>query len=237
MKGFLAAAIAVLLVAGGVAVALDMRPVRVQRMPVAEIALRPGQTEVTGVATLFKADNAAPRGLVPVPLTVPRGAATLTGAVVGGVRSTIVWDGGRPFVLEPVAAGGLRVEAAPLEVDAGGIRWQLDGTHRFEPGRYRVRTPVAVGATGLARPRDSVEFEADAETAVAFRNGSAVTLPLTELFLTGPGIVRIEGRLTERTAGDESARPADVVTLQGSYEATITPGIDGLRVMGLFQRG
>jgi hypothetical protein len=237
MKGFLAAAIVVLLVAGGLAVALDMRPVKVTDLPVAELALRPGQTEVTGVSTLFKADNAVPHGLVPAPLTIPRGAATVTGALVGGVRSTIVWDGGRPFVMEPVTVGGLRVEAAAVEVDGGGIRWQLDGTHRFEPGRYRLRTPVAVGASGLARPRDGVEFEADAETGVAFRNGAVTTSPLAELALTGPGVVRIEGRLMARTADDESARPTEAVALQGSYEVTLTPGMDGIRVMGLFQRG
>lgn len=241
MKGFLAAVIVVQLVAGGLAVALDQRPVEVRNRPVAELVLREGQTEVTGVATLFKADNAVPDGLVAAPFTVPRGTATITGALVGGVRSTIVWDGGRPFVLEPLGAGGgvggLRLLPVPVEVDAAGVRWTLDGVQSFEPGRYRLRTPVAVGAAGLARPRDVVEFEADAQTQVGFRAGAVTAAPLADLHVSGPGTVRIEGRLSVRTADDDSPRADDVVTLQGSYSVTLAPGIDGLRVTALFEQG
>lgn len=239
MKGFLAALIAVQLVAGGLAVALSVRPESVRNVPVAERELRPGQTEVTGVVTLFKADNAVPTSRLAAPFTVPRGMATVTGALVGGVRSTIVWDGGRPFVLEPAggAGGGLMFGGGPLEVDAAGARWTLDGTSGMVPGRYRLRTPVAVGASGLARPRDAVDFDADESTRVAFRGGAAAVFPLAPVTLTGPGTVRLEGRLSVRTADDESARPSGVVTLQGSYEATLTPGVDGLRLMALFQRG
>lgn len=239
MKGFLAAAIGVLLVAGGLAVALDRRPTRVTKLPVAEIALRPGQTEITGFATFFKADNAVPDGSIPLPFTVPRGQATITDALVGGKRSTIAWDGGRPLVVTSLdPTGELHVRDAAVEIDAGGVRWTLDGANAaLEDGRYRIQTPVAVGTSGLAQPRDRVDFESDGPTTLTARGGAVVAVPLTRLVLTGPGTVRIEGRLLVRTSEDESARPTEAVTLQGSYEVVITPGIDGLRVMGLFQRG
>ena len=236
MKGFLAAVIVVLLAAGGLAVAVERWPTKDRVVPVDERDLREGQTEVAGVATLFKADNAVPAQPLATPFTVPRGAATISGAVVGGVRSTIVWDGGRPFAMD-AAGGGLHFVGGPVEVDAAGAKWTLDGTSRLVPGRYRLRTPVAVGTSGFARPRDAVEFDADEGTTVAFRNGAVATWPLTPLTLTGPGTVRIEGQLASRARDDDAARPVDVVTLQGSYEATLTPGVEGLRVMGLFQRG
>ena len=238
MKGFLAAAIGVLLVAGGLAVALDLRPDS-KPTPTFEIALSEGQTEVRGTVTLFKADNAVPAEPLRVPLTVPRGAATITGALVGGVRSTIAWEGGRPFVLEEVesGAGGLRLAGNPVEVDAGGARWTLDGNVSLAAARYRLRTPVAVGATGLARPRDAIEFDADDTTVAAFRNGSVVTLPLAPMGLSGPGAVQLRGRLEARDWVVTKFRSYDLVQNGGPYEVTLTPTPEGIRVMGLFQRG
>jgi hypothetical protein len=237
MKGVLAAVIAVLLVAGGAAVALKLRPVEVHKVPVDEAELRPGQTEVTGVVTFARADPADGPPLAP-PLTVnvpQRGAggAVVSNALVGGKRVSIVWDGGRPFALQKGPA--LDVAPAAVEVSADGVRWLLDGhALAFGPGDYSVLAPVAVGAKGLAAPRDRADFTADDTTAMATHGNASVLLPLHALTLQGPGAVRLEGRLRVRTP--DGAVDTDVAAFApGPYQLTLTPGPGGIAVAALFQ--
>ncbi|HEV7888609.1 MAG TPA: hypothetical protein VGO92_13710 [Acidimicrobiales bacterium] len=238
MKGFLGAVIAILLAAGAVAVVLDNRPVEVRTVPTDESRLRPGQAEVTGAATLAQADSAVGPPLA-MPLNIPKGQATITGALVGGTRVSIVWDGGRPMALSGTGsgnAGSLDAAGASVEVTAAGVRWLLDGEPRsLAPGRYTVVAPVAVGAAGLAAPRDRVDFTADTQTTVTTRGGASVLLPLGPITLEGPGAVRLEGRLRVRT-GTASARPAGAASFGAApYRMMLTPGPSGLQLVGLFE--
>jgi len=236
MQRFLAVVVAVQLVAGGVAVVLDNLPKRTRTIPVNETRLRPGQTEVTGTLTLLKADAAVPSEPLALPVAITGGGATVANAVVGGKPSTIVWDGGRP--LNITGAGTIDLAGAAVEVDGGGVRWFLDGAPRaFAPGTYRIATPVAVGTTGLARPRDNVEFTASATTAIATRGNARLQRPLAPMTLEGPGTVRLEGTLRVRTPDDDDAAAPRTVTLQGAYRITVTPTPTGLQVMALFQQG
>ncbi|MDQ1437205.1 MAG: hypothetical protein QOK43_834 [Acidimicrobiaceae bacterium] len=242
MKGFLATTIAALLVFGLVAVALDHRPRTVRKVPTDETRLRLGQTEVRGTATALRAEpaNTAP---VPLPLTlnVPQrgaGGATIANALVGNKRSTIVWDGGTPLVLRAAGAGAgaLDVSGSKVEVDGAGIRWSLDGpTHAFAPGRYSVLSPVAVGVSGLATSRPSVDFTADETTVMSTHGGAFLALPGGPLTIEGPGVVHIEGRVGVRTPTDERASHVDGVQLSGGYRVTVRPAAGGLGVLGLFE--
>ena len=237
VKAFLAAVIGVLLVAGGLAVALANRPVEVRRTTLHEAELRPGQTEVTGIVTFLKAEPAdAPPLPLPVTITVPQrgaGGATISQALTGSKRVSIVWDGGTPLLLK--GTGTIDVTPAAVEVSAGGVRWLLDGhATSFAPGTYTAAAPVAVGATGLARPQGSATFTADADTGLSTHGGAAVTLPLGPLALSGPGAVALQGRLRIRTPdGTTSAERAAFGS--GPYELRIEPTPEGIRITGLLQ--
>lgn len=231
MKGFLAAVIAVLLAAGGLAVALRVRPVEVRKVRTDDPALRPGQTEVTGVVTFVHAEGAVPSGgPLPLPLTLAKGGnATITSG-----RTTIAWDGGTPLVIEGQGQGGLDVAGATVEVGPDGFRWMLDGEpHAFAPGHYTVVGPVAVGTTGLATPRDRAPF--DGPATITTRAGTAATAPLGPLTVDGPGAVRLEGRLRVRTTHGTTRTTAPVAFAADAYRLTLAPGPDGIVVTGLFQ--
>ncbi|HZQ28887.1 MAG TPA: hypothetical protein VFA94_14415 [Acidimicrobiales bacterium] len=239
MKAFLGLVIATLLLAGGAAVALRYRPVEVRSVVSDEPGLRAGQTEVTGTITFLRAESAdAPPLPLPLTLTVAErgvGGATISGAVVGGKKASIVWDGGTPLVLAAAGSGFLDVAPAPVEISAAGIKWFLDGhPGGFAPGQYAAEAPVAVGVAGLATPRDGADFTAGPGTALVTHGGTTVKLALSPLVLQGPGLVRLEGQLklrtTEATATATSLRFSD-----GPYRVQVTPGPAGLVVSALFQ--
>jgi hypothetical protein len=237
MQRFLAVVIAVLVAAGGLAVALRHRPVEVRKVVTTETELRPGQTEVTGIVNSVTADPAVTTPLaLPLTITVPErgaGGAAIANALVGGKRSTIVWDGGRPLPLE--GQGSLDVSPATVDVSADGVRWLLDGqSHPFAPGRYTANAPTAVGTSGLATPRDRVDFTADDGTTLTTHNGAMIKLPLQPMRLEGPGTVQLVGRLRLRTTKGSTA--ADRASFKNApFVLTLTPEPAGIRVIALFQ--
>jgi hypothetical protein len=165
--------------------------------------LPPGQAKVTGEATAIAADaNVVP--VIPVPLTIDvaargEGGATIEGALVDGESTTIVWDGGRPLQLGG-GPGGVDPGPAHVEGTQGRLALLLDGDARgFAPARYRIATTVAVGARGLATPRDAVVFDANAATTMRTRGGARVVLPKRAVDFEGPGAVSMEGRFTVET--------------------------------------
>lgn len=199
----------------------------------------PGQTEVRGTVTAVHLDGALPEPRqVPTPLTIvsDRGfgnGAELTDVVVGGDASTIVWDGGRPFVLS--SGGALVVDPSTVDLVPDGLRLVLGGgVHRLTPGSYQLDTPVAVGRAGIASPRDAVAFDATEASLLAARGDAALTLSgEAARRFTGPGLVHLEGALELRDAGGTRAAPAFDLA-QGAFELTFTPdGGGGWTVSGL----
>jgi hypothetical protein len=188
-----------------------------------ETVLPPGQAEVTGAATTVSAD-AEDVGSIPAPFVIQvptpgSGSATITGALIDGKRTTIAWDGGRPLIV----ATGKGVEPGPVHVEVSGAtqRYSMDGAARgFTTGTYRIDTPVAVGAEGLAVPRDSVTFQADEETVLVTRGGAVLAVTRPNLALTGPGKVSAKGSFTVRTS--DGQRPASSLEFgPGSYEVQL----------------
>ncbi len=206
---------------------------------VTEIVLRPGQTEVTGTVTSLSAKGAVAAPLpTPFTITVPvrgEGGATISGAIVGGRPSTVVWDGGRP--LPVTGSGSLDIGPAPIEVTATGIRWLLEGAPRvFTTGSYRLGATVAVGARGLAAPRDGVTFDSNGRTALVSRGGARIELPPSALELEGPGTVELKGRLQLRTSEDSGS--ATVARFgEAPFRVRLTPTSGGYQVDALFQGG
>lgn len=204
---------------------------------VTEYVLRPGQTQVTGTATAVRATGAvAPPLPTPFAITVPArggGGATISSAIVGGARSTIVWDGGRPL---PVSGqGAIDIGPARLEAGPGAVRWLLDGAPRaLTDGTYRLGATVAVGTRGLGTPRDGVAFEADRRTALVTKGGARIELRAAPLSLEGPGTVELEGRLRLRTA-EESREARSARFGEGPFQVKLTPVPGGYEVDALFQ--
>ena len=205
--------------------------------PETVVVLRPGQTEVSGVLTGLTASAAVgPPVAAPFTVTVPargEGGATISNAVVGGRRTTIVWDGGRPL---PVSGTGtVDVGAARIEVTPAAIRWFLDGQPRvLTPGRYRLGATVAVGQRGLATPTDGATFDVDGQAAMVTRGGARVELPPADVALEGPGAVELRGRLRLRTAsGSQDAASARFG--EGAYRVKLSPAPGGYRIDALFQ--
>lgn len=244
MQRTLGVVIAVQLAAGALAVAIAHRPVEVHSTISNEVALRPGQTEVTGVITFLKADSAdGPPLKLPVTIAIPQrgtGGASISNALPtkGGKRLAIVWDGGTPLVIasDDGDQAALDVTPAPVEVSAAGVRWLLDGHPvAFGPGRYRTQGSVAVGTAGLATPKDRVDFAADATTALTTHGGAFIDQPLAPLTLTGPGAVRLEGRLRVRT-GDGPAQSRAAMTFRpGAFEIKLTSDSSGIAVIAFFE--
>lgn len=160
------------------------------------VVLPEGQAEVRGTLTGFAADDATGPPLQ-VPLEITAGGATIEGAVVEGQRSTIVWDGGRPFRLQ--GTGAVDLGPTHVELGVGAIFWPLDGIRVLAPGSYHLDTPVAVGSGGLARPRDTVDFTADGETTIETTGGATVVRGVGPLHLEGPGSLRVDGSFTITT--------------------------------------
>jgi hypothetical protein len=198
-----------------------------------------GQTLVGGTVTAVHLEGALPEPRqVPTPLTIvsDRGfgnGAEVTDVLIGGEASSIVWDGGRPFVLS--SGGALVVDPLTVDLIPEGFRLALGGSaHRFTPGSYQLDTPVAVGRAGIATPRDAVNFDAIEASLLAARGDAAVTLSgATARRFSGPGLLHLEGTLELRDASGTRAAPAFDVG-QAAFELTFTPdGAGGWTVAGL----
>src|SRR4051812_26683330 len=123
---------AALLVGGGAFVLTnEQSPVRPFGPPVVTVTsihttvvLPKGQAEVSGKVTAFTADDANGPPLS-LPIEIQTGGATIEGAMIDGARSTIVWDGGRPFELS--GSGGIDLGPTHVEFAVGALFWPLDG--------------------------------------------------------------------------------------------------------------
>jgi hypothetical protein len=182
------------------------------------VVLPEGQAEVSGTVTSFTADDANGPPLS-LPIQIDHGGATIEGAMVDGERSTIVWDGGRPFVL----SGDGSIDLGPTHVAGavGALFWPIDGLRVLAPGEYRIDTPVAVGSGGLAHPRDSVTFTATEETTLDTNGGATVLRGPQPLHLEGPGSFAAEGTFTIKTR--EGTRTATALHFgPGSFVVDLT---------------
>lgn len=195
--------IAALLAGGIMTVITDDPPKPIVETTFRDVVVLPeDQAEVTGTVDGFVAEDANGEPLA-MPLELPTGRATIEGALVGGERSTIVWDGGRPFRLS--GSGAIDLGPTHVELGMGAVFWTIDGLRILTPGEYRLDTPVAVGSGGLARPRDVVEFTADEETTINTAGGGAVVRGLP-VHLEGPGTFEADGTFRVRTrSGTTSA--------------------------------
>ena len=184
-----------------------------------------GVLRIEGQVTAVHLESAVldPRA-VPTPLTLEAGrgfgnGGELTGVTVEGRASAIVWDGGRPFVL--TSGPGLVPDPSTVDLVDGALRVSLGGgAHALQPGTYRLDTPVAVGARGVATPRDSVTFVAGEDAQLEADGDTALVLASTEgQGFTGPGNVHLEGDLLvdqeegvqEATSLDLRAQPFELV--------------------------
>ena len=146
----------------------------------------------------------------------------LTGVLVEGRPASVVWDGGRPFVL--ASGGALVLDPVVVDLVPEGLRLALAGArHGFTPGTYRLDTPVAVGTTGVAAARDSVTFEAaDSSTFEGAGDAALVLGPDRARRLLGPGRLRVEGSFEVTDARGTRA----VSTVDGAdvaFDLTLTP--------------
>lgn len=192
--------------AGGAATAVSERS---HRAPIVEtvihdtVVLPDGQAEVKGSLTGLVADDANGPPLS-IPLDIEHGGATIEGAIVDGKRTTIVWDGGRPFHLR--GSGSIDLGPTHVELGVGALFWPIDGIRVLSPGSYRIETPVAVGSGGLARPADSVSFTADGDTTIDTSGNATVVRGLAPLHLEGPGSVKLDGTFTVTTRDGSGTR-------------------------------
>ncbi len=189
------------------------------------------QVFVFGSVTAGHLENAVLDPLpMPVTVTTPQrgegAGATIKGVTVGGKNSQIEWDAGRPFQLSG-DGGALLVPTTVVDIADGAATVSLDGRSAgLQPGTYTLDTPVAVSTGGLARPTDSVTFDAAGGTALEFRSGSATGLPQTA-HITGQGTVTFEGVLSVAHA-DRTIRAAKSITLDsGQYDLTIVSTPNG----------
>ena len=122
------------------------------------------------------------------------GKASIQNVLVDGKRTSIAWGGGTPL---PITGDGGTVDLSGSKV-------------------------VAVGLGGLATPRDSVEFTADAQTVIASQGGVVVKVPPANIEVTGPGKVTVNGQLQVRDS--KTTKPATSVQFgEGPYKVTLTP--------------
>jgi hypothetical protein len=193
-------------------------------------ALLANQVRLTGTATGVTVEGATVER-IDTPLIVTGGdgrGATLTDVEIDGVRTDIVWDGGRDLDLR---AGGLAILPSRLNIFAAPAAVTLgfpdDVVHALAPGVYGLQTPVALGSGGLAQAEDAVAFAATPETAIAFRGGATTSILPRELTFEAAGRVVVEGTLrVEQPTGT----PADATKVElpdGQYRLTITPLADG----------
>lgn len=199
----------------------------------------PGQIRVQGTVSSVHLEGAVPDPRqIATPLTIvsDRGMGNggeLTGVTVDGQPSSIVWDGGRPFTLS--GDGGLAVGPVVVDLIPEGVRLTLGGSaHSLEPGAYRLDTPVAVGRSGIATPRDRVSFDATSNALFDARGDAGIVLgPGSPHRLLGPGSVQLNGVLQLTDASGK--RSGTTLSLaRGAFDLTLTAdGLGGWRVDGL----
>jgi hypothetical protein len=202
-----------------------------------------GEAEVHGTITaVLLAEAVVEPREVPTPLTISseRGfgnGGELTTIEVDGKPSTIVWDGGRPFVLSsggPLVLDPVNVALVPegFQVVLGG------GNHALTPGPYQLDTPVAVGQGGIATPRDSVEFDAVDGSLFEARGDASILLgPEAPRHFIGPGKALLGGTF-EVTDADGTHSATGVVTASAAaFDLTFTPdGSGGWTVDGVVEQ-
>ena len=192
------------------------------------------QVQVTGLALGITVEGATlPRVDTPLTVTVPgtgiAGAgATITDVEVDGELTDVVWDGGRPLDLRGQGLGisppDVNLFAAPSAITIGF----LDGiVNQLEPGSYGLQTPVAFGDEGVARPVESIAFEATVESTIAFRGGATTALLPREMELQSTGRVLIEGDLLVSQAGAQAVPAQRVELPAGDFTVRFTPRGDG----------
>lgn len=197
----------------------------------------PGQAFVQGTVETLTAEGAQGAALVtPFTLTaVERGAgkATIENALVGGKRTSIAWGGGTPLPI--TGNGGIDLSGSKVTVDQTGATWSVEGAARaLKPGTYRAGASVAVGVGGLATPRDSVSFTADARTVISAQGAVVVKVAPAQIELTGPGKVTARGQLQVRDS--TSTMPAAGIQFgEGPYTVTVTPGPARLELDAVLQ--
>ena len=163
-----------------------------------------GQAFVTGTLQHFSAvADEVPEIRAPFTLTaVVRGTgrATIDNAIVDGKRVTISWQGGAPLPISAKGTGGLLMGAGTrVDAEPATFSWTVDGAARtFLPGEYTARDAVAVGSKGIATPRGSQVFTADAQTVLQSSGGVVIKTPPGKVTLKGPGKVVAEGKLRLR---------------------------------------
>jgi len=187
-----------------------------------------GQVQVSGTVTAVHVDGAVldPREVAtPFTIVSDRGfgnGGELNGVEVDGTTASIVWDGGRPFVLS--SGGSMVLDPVTVDLAPEGLRLALGGAVQgFIPGTYRLDTPVAVGTRGVAGARDSVTFDADDRSSFETTGDAALFLAPTEpRRLLGPGTVHLEGALElTDAAGTRTVTALDTAT--GAFKITLTP--------------
>lgn len=200
----------------------------------------PGQFFVRGTVDRLTAEGAqGTAAVISTPFTLTAlergvGRATIENALVNGRRTSIVWGGGTPL---PITAtdGTIDVGGSKVDVDASGISWTVDGAARaLKPGTYRAAAPVAVGATGVATPRDSVAFTADARTVISAHGGVVIKVPSAPLEVTGPGKVVATGQLQVRD--QTTLQPAGGIQFgEGPYTVKLNPVAGRLELDAVLQ--
>jgi hypothetical protein len=187
--------------------------------------------QVTGAVSGLHLEPSVPEPrtvAAPFTITAERGfgnGATITGARVDGTPATIEWDAGRPFVVS--SGGALVLDPVSMDLTPVGIQLNLaDGVHGFAPGTYHLDTPVAVGSSGVASPRESVVFDADDESRFEPRGSAALVLDGSRArTLLGPGTVHLEGTLELRDrTGTRAVTRLDAT--EAPFEITLT-AVDG----------
>jgi hypothetical protein len=189
-------------------------------------------TRVSGTVTTLRLEGAVlePRQVAtPLTVTAERGfgnGGRMAGVTVDGSHATIEWDAGRPFVLS--SGGALVLDPVTVELVPEGLRLDLAGAvHTFTDGTYHLDTPVAVGSSGVAGARESVDFEATGGSTFEPRGNAALVLGSAKpQHLLGPGIVHLEGTL-ELTDASGSRAVTRLDAAEGSFDLILTPTASG----------
>jgi hypothetical protein len=204
-----------------------------------------GQVRLSGTVTAIHLEGALlqPR-TVPAPLTISsdRGfgnGGEITGLSVEGKPASIVWDGGRPFVLS--SGKGLVLDPVTVDLVPDGLRLLLGGaSHALVPGSYQLDTPVAVGTTGIATPRDSVTFNAPQGARFEAHGDASMLLgkDSPEHRFAGPGKVHLEGDLAVVDENGRATSATDFDLAEGRFDLTFSPDDDGRwTIVGIADHG
>jgi hypothetical protein len=197
-----------------------------------------GQVAIRGTVRAVHLEGAVldPRS-VPTPFTITseRGfgnGGEITGVTVGKEPASVVWDGGRPFVL--ASGGSMVLDPVVADLVPDGIRLSLAGVHAIAPGTYQLDTPVAVGRSGVATSRDAVTFTATSGSTFEATGDTALLLDHTApRHFVGPGKVHLEGTFA-LTLTTGVVAPGDAFDLDaGAFDLTFTPTATGWDVTGV----